>query len=216
LIHHPREREESVVSSLVAVSATSPVLPVSPLRLYRFTVEQYHRMIEQGILNENDRVELLEGWITAKMTHNPPHDCSVLLAQTELLARLSADWVVRVQSAITMRDSEPEPDLAVARGPGRRYARTHPRASDLALLVEVADTTLEADRTEKGRLYARSRIAVYWIINLIDSQVEVYTEPRAGRTPIYRQRKDYGIEDSVPLIITGKDLGAIAVRELLP
>jgi hypothetical protein len=148
------------MSSVATVSPKPAALPMPPIPVYRFTVEQYHRLIEQGILTENDRVELLEGWITPKMTHNPPHDCSVLLAQTELLARLSADWVVRVQSAITMRDSEPEPDLAVARGPGRRYARTHPRASDLALLVEVADTTLEADRTEKGRLYARSRIAV--------------------------------------------------------
>jgi hypothetical protein len=173
-------------------------------------------MIEQGILTENDRVELREGWITPKMTHNPLHDCSVLLGQTELLARLSTDWIVRVQSAITTRDSEPEPDLVVARGPARRYARAHPRQDDIVLLVEVADTTLEDDRTEKARLYARARISPYWIINLIDAQVEVYREPKTGRSPAYRQRKDYGIKDSVPLLVEGHDFGLIAVRDLLP
>jgi hypothetical protein len=140
----------------------------------------------------------------------------VELTQTQLLARLSADWILRVQSAITIQGSEPEPDLLVARGPSRRYARAHPRPADIALLIEVAEATLEADRTEKGPLYARSRITDYWIINLVDAQVEAYTEPRAGKSPAYRQRKDYYIKDSVPLVIGGQHLGDIPVRELLP
>ncbi|HEY7310167.1 MAG TPA: Uma2 family endonuclease [Gemmataceae bacterium] len=204
------------MSSIAAISPKPAVIPVPLKPVYRFTVEQYHRMIDQGIFTENDRVELLEGWIRPKMTHNPPHDCSVLLGQTELLARLSPDWIVRVQSSITTRDSEPEPDLVVARGPARRYARAHPKRSDIALLIEVADTTLEDDRTEKARLYARARIALYWIINLIDSQVEVYREPKSGRSPAYRQRSDYGIKDSVPLLIEGRNFGPIPVRDLLP
>jgi Uma2 family endonuclease len=173
-------------------------------------------MIEQGILSENDRVELLEGWITPKMTHNPPHDCAVLLGQTELLARLSTDWIVRVQSAITTRGSEPEPDLVIARGPARRYARSHPRRDDIALLIEVADTSLQEDRVIKARLYARMRIPAYWIINLVEGQVEVYTEPKTGRSPAFRQRMDYGIKDSVPLSIEGHDFGLIPVKNLLP
>lgn len=204
------------MSSVAAIPPKPTVFPVPPMPVYRFTVEQYHNMIERGIFTENDRVELLEGWITPKMTHNPPHDCCVLLAQTELLDRLPTDCVLRVQSAITTRDSEPEPDLAIARGPARRYARAHPKPADISLLIEVADATLEADRNEKGRLYARARIVAYWIINLIDEQIEVYTEPRGGRSPAYRQRNDYGIRDSIPLILNGKDLGRIRVRELIP
>lgn len=204
------------MSSIAAVSPKFAALPMPPMPVYRFTVRQYHRMIDQGILTEHDRVELLEGWITPKMTHNPPHDCSVLLTQTELLSRLSVDWIVRVQSAITTRDSEPEPDLVIARGPARRYARAHPKRDDIYLLIEVADTSLQDDRVVMSRLYARYRIAIYWIINLIESQVEVYTEPKTGRSPAYRQRKDYGIKDSVPLILEGRDFGLIPVKNLLP
>jgi Uma2 family endonuclease len=150
------------------------------------------------------------------MTHNPPHDGTVLLVQTELLKRLPAEWVLRVQSAITLSDSEPEPDLAVAVGPARRYVRTHPRPRDLALVVEVADRALDEDRGAKRRAYARSRIPCYWIVNLNDLIVEVYTAPRGGRAPVYREQRDYGLDESVPLVIDGLSLGPIPVRDMLP
>jgi Uma2 family endonuclease len=187
-----------------------------PLPPYRFTVEQYHRMIEADVLSENDRVELLDGWILPKMTHKPPHDVAVSLAQVELMPRMPAGWVLRIQSAVTTAESEPEPDAVVARGPARRYVRAHPRPRDIGLLVEVADATLGYDRGFKGRLYARNRIPVYWIINIRESRVEVCTEPRGGRAPAYRQRVDYGMKESVPLILDGREVGRIAVRDLLP
>jgi Uma2 family endonuclease len=183
---------------------------------YRFSVEQYHRMAEAGILTENDRAELLEGVIIYKMTHNPPHDGTILLLQTELLRRLPKDWVLRIQSSITLADSEPEPDLAVARGPARRYLRAHPVPRDLPLVIEVAESTLLQDRNEKGRAYARARIPVYWVVNLNAWSVEVYTEPRAGRSPLYRQRRDYTAEESVPVVLQGEEVGQISVRDVLP
>jgi Uma2 family endonuclease len=183
--------------------------------MYRFTVEQYHRMIDNGVFGDS-RVELIEGWIVQKMTHNPPHDGTVLLVQTELLKRLPTEWVLRVQSAITLSDSEPEPDLAVAAGPARRYVRTHPRPRDLALLVEVVDTTLDEDRGAKRRTYARHRVPCYWIVNLNDLIVEVYTAPRGGRSPGYREHRDYGLDDSVPLVIDGQELAPVPVRDMLP
>ena len=94
------------------------------------------------------------------MTHNPPHDLSVSLVNAELTARAPDGWVLRVQSAITTADSAPEPDVALVRGPLRRYARAHPGPRDIALLVEVADSTLVQDREEKARIYARARIPV--------------------------------------------------------
>src|SRR5207253_10920762 len=126
-------------SMSVAIEPSPHITPPSPD--YRFTVRQYHRMIEVGILTQNDPVELLEGRIVPKMPHNPPHDTAVDLAQTTIAAILPAGWRVRVQSAITTADSEPEPDVAVVRGPARRYARFHPRPRDIAVIIEVADTS---------------------------------------------------------------------------
>ncbi len=191
-------------------------LPVLPRWLHQFTVDQYHRLAESGVLTENDRVELIEGWIVDKMTHDPPHDATISLLQAELPPRLPPDRIVRIQSAITTAESEPEPDVAVVKGPGRRYVRCHPRPRDIGLVVEVADATLLYDRETKGRMYARARIPVYWLVNLIDSRIEVYTQPKGGKTPRYQQRHDYGIDDSVPVVIDGKECGRIPVRDLLP
>src|SRR5262249_53645273 len=159
------------------------------------------RMIQTGILTEYHRVELLEGVIVDKMPHNPPHDGTITRIQRRLARLLSDDWLIRVQSAITTKDSEPEPDIAIVKGPEDVYFTRHPGPRDIALLIEVADTTLEADRRDKGRTYARARIPVYWIINLNDRQVEVYTEPKGGKSPAYRRRCDYGTDAKVPLRI---------------
>jgi Uma2 family endonuclease len=181
----------------------------------RFTVAEYHRLIDAGILDEDDRVELLEGWIVSKMAHNPPHDSMIDLVYGEVEALLPAGWYLRVQSAITTDDSEPEPDLVAVRGPRGRYAHRHPGPADVALLVEVADTSLSHDRNFKGPLYARAGIAVYWIVNLPESRVEVYTDPSGtDPDPRYRQQRHYGIEDSVPVVIDGREVGQVAVRKL--
>ncbi|MFN4260979.1 MAG: Uma2 family endonuclease [Gemmataceae bacterium] len=173
-------------------------------------------MIQAGILTEEDRVELMEGWIIEKVTHTPSHDVSIDLTTDALRKVLPTGWRVRVRSAVTTSDSELQPDLAVVRGPARRYSQSHPIPQDIALIVEVADTALELDRKCKSRLYARARLPVYWIVNLVDSQVEVYTDPQGGESPSYRQRRDYGIDVEVSLVIAGKQIAAIAVRELLP
>jgi Uma2 family endonuclease len=187
------------------------VLPV-----YRFSVEEYHRLLDAGVLHAADRVELLEGWIISKMTHNPPHDGAVTRLHRRLLRLVPGDLLIRVQCALATRDSEPEPDVVMVPGPEDRYDARHPRPRDVLLLAEVSDRTLGVDQGIKLRLYARSRIQLYWILNLIHGRVEVYTEPRGGRTPAYGKRQDYGPGDSVPLVIGGKRLGTIPVRQLLP
>ena len=183
---------------------------------YYLTVDQYHRMAECGILNEEDRVELLGGQLVPKMPQNPPHAGSVLLAQTKLLSHLPPDWVLRVQSSITLADSEPEPDLVVARGRMRKYVRRHPGARDIGLVVEIADASLDMDRQVKGVLYAQGRIPAYWIINLCDAAIEVYTLPRAGKAPSYRQMQEYGKGGKVPLVLDDTLVVELPVRDLLP
>jgi Uma2 family endonuclease len=201
-----------------AVAAPPAAVPNQTLALphHRFTVEQYHAMIAAGIFRGDDRCELLEGWIIDKMTHNPPHDCCILLAQTFLLSKLPSDWVLRIQSSITLATSEPEPDLLIARGPIRRYSQSHPTPKETGLLIEVADSTLAIDREFKSLVYANAHVEVYWIINLTDRQIEVFTDPKGGKSPSYRQQREYSASQSVPLLLDGHEIARIPVNELLP
>src|SRR5262249_16346423 len=123
----------------------APVLQPPPYPIYKFSVDDYHRMIQAGILTEDDPVELLEGGIVPKRPRNPPHDGTIQIAVEVIRQRLPAGWQVRVQSAITTADSEPEPDLAVVRGDTRTYLARHPGPADIGLLIEVANT-LARDR----------------------------------------------------------------------
>jgi Uma2 family endonuclease len=205
------------MSAAIKLESARPPLPLTIERpLYRLTVEQYHRMIDAGVLKVGAKVELIEGLLVQKMTRNPPHDAA-LSRINRLLARLLPDeWLLRVQSAITLPRSEPEPDFAIARGPDDRYTRRHPGPRDIALLIEVADSSLHEDRTTKVTLFADARIPEYWIINVVDNQVEVYTDPRSGRAPTYRQRHDYGADDELALVLTGQEIARLRVRDLLP
>jgi len=146
-------------------------------RYWRMTVAQYHSIEQAGILDEDDRLELLEGLLITKMPKNPPHRLSTGLLQDALLAILPKDYHLNLQEPITLADSEPEPDLAVICGQRRDYRDRHPDAKAVALVIEVSDATLERDRTIKQRIYARAGIPIYWILNLRDRQLEVYTEP---------------------------------------
>lgn len=199
-----------------AVLVEQAAKPARGRSLHRFSVAEYHRMIRAGILTEDHRVELLEGVIVDKMPHNPPHDGTITRIQRRLARVLSENWLLRVQCAITLKNSEPEPDLAIVKNLEDAYFVRHPGPRDIALLIEVADTSLEDDRQDKGRTYARARIPVYWIVNLNDRQIEVYTEPKSGKEPAYRQRTDYGIDTKVPLLLEEKEFASIAVGELLP
>jgi Uma2 family endonuclease len=105
----------------------------------------------------------------------------------------------------------------VMRGTARDYLERHPGPGDVLLVVEVADTSQRQDRESKKRLYDRAGIAVYWIVNLVESQIEVYTEPRTtARRSDYRLRRDYKPDDMIPVVLDGAEIGSLAVRELLP
>jgi Uma2 family endonuclease len=204
----------------MSVATTSPSLPaiLPPLPVRRFTVEEYHHLIAAGVLGEDEDVELLEGWIVPKMARTPTHDAMVSTVMLDVLTpRLPHGWFCRGQSAITTADSEPEPDVAVVRGTTRDYLARHPCPGDMALVVEVADSSLQRDRFHKGRLYASAAIPVYAIVNLLDHQVEIYTDPTGpDAAPVYRIRRDYRPGDLVPFVVDGRDLGPIPVEELLP
>jgi Uma2 family endonuclease len=203
--------------SSIASPPFASLFAVPPYPVRKFTVAEYHTMIQAGILTENDPVELIEGWIVPKMPHNPPHDGTIELCEGALGAVLPAGWKTRVQSAITTAYSEPEPDIVVAQGTDRTHLRRHPEPHEIALVIEVADASLAFDRGDKCLAYARAGIVCYWIIDLVHRQVEVYTDPTGpAATPSYRQRANYGPTDSVPLIIGGQQVAMIPVANLLP
>lgn len=190
-------------------------LPEVPVR--RFTVEEYHRMLAAGILQEDEPIELLEGLLVPKMTRNPPHDLALGLLEDAINRCLPSGWFRRGQSAVTTTDSEPEPDLAVVRGQRRDYTQRHPKPQDVGLAVEVADSGLDRDRNIKGRVYARSGIPIYWIVNVPDRQIEVYTNPTGPTAdPSYTRQEIYRAGDLVPLVLDGQEVARIAVVDLLP
>jgi len=204
------------MSIATALPPLPPIVPPVPVR--RFTVDEYHQMIQAGILGEDDAVELLEGWIVPKMGRSPAHDAMISVIMDDVLvARLPKRWFCRVKSGMTTATSEPEPDIAVVRGFELDYLTRHPGPADMALVIEVADSSLSRDRSLKGRIYAAAAVPVYWIINLVDGQVEVYTDPTGpDAAPVYRVRQDYRIGDSVPFVVDGRELGPIPAQELLP
>jgi Uma2 family endonuclease len=183
----------------------------------RFTVAEYHKLIEIGVLTENDRLELLDGYLVEKMPHNPVHDGTLQKVNRRLLALLPAGWEARVQMAITLSTSEPEPDVAVVRESPDGYTTRHPGPSDFGIVIEVSNTTLDSDRDDKIPLYARDGIPVYWIVNLIDRQVEVYEQPSgASPSPTYGSLRTYKPGDAVPVVLAGTTVGSVAVADLLP
>lgn len=201
--------------SVSVVSEQSVAVPTDVI--WRFSVDQYHAMIRTGILTEDDPVELLEGWLVTKMPKNPPHSVVTQLTREALARILPSGWYVDAQEPITTADSEPEPDVVVVRGERRQYLDRHPSPQDVALVVEVADSSLQRDRSLKKRLYAAAEIPVYWIINLLNGQIEVYTDPSGpGEQPNYHQQQNYGPADTVPMMIEGREVGRLTVRDLLP
>jgi len=142
------------------------------------TVAEYHRMGEVGILTERDRVELIEGELVAMAPIGSEHSGTVN-ALTRLLVEIVGDrGVVAVQNPVQLDDlTEPEPDFAVLKPRPDYYRRATPRADDVLLLIEVADSSLAYDRAVKRSLYARHGIPEFWIVNLTAGEVEVCRTP---------------------------------------
>jgi Uma2 family endonuclease len=191
----------------------SPV--ILDVSLWRLSVEQYHQMLETGILNDGDPIELLEGLLVRKMTKKPRHTLVNQTSRDVLARHLPAGWFVNTQEPVTTADSEPEPDISLIRGQRQDYTAHHPFPADVGLVVEVSDRTLQQDRTLKLRLYANARIPTYWIINLLERQLEIYTEPSGtGQQANYSQHVNYAVSDSAPLTLDGREIARVIVSDL--
>jgi Uma2 family endonuclease len=130
---------------------------------------------------------------------------------------LPSDLSLQAQEPITLSDGEPEPDAVIFRGKPEDYSQRHPGADEVLLVVEVADTTLARDRGIKLRSYARAKLPVYWIVDLIAETIEVYTHPDSqSAPPTYRQPQIYDRQSEVPLEIGGRLIASIPVASVLP
>lgn len=186
-------------------------------QLWQISVERYHEMIEAGSLTEDDRLELLEGYLVEKMTVNPPHTFVTETIREAITAIIPDAFFVSSQQPVTMPDSEPEPDVLVVRGKRRDFIQRHPMPEEVALLVEVADGTVNQDQNWKKRIYGRAGIAVYWIVNLPERQIEVYTQPSGpAAQPTYHHMVTYRETDRIPIILGGEQVATLPVGELLP
>ena len=146
------------------------------VRTRRWSRAEYDRLIALGIIQEDERLELLAGELVLRDRQSPGHAFAIQTLSEALQDAIGSGSHVRVLSPIALdSESEPEPDLSVVPGGIRDYRDDHP--SQPTLLVEVADTSLVFDREHKGSLYARARLPEYWVVNLVDCVLEVYREP---------------------------------------
>lgn len=147
-------------------------------RKYRFTVEEYHRMGEVGIIPSDRRVELINGEIIEMSPIKSLHAGTVKVL-TKLLISLFGDGIVLgVQDPVELNEfSEPEPDLSILKFRQDYYRKSHPKPEDVLFLIEVADSSIDSDRQLKLPLYAEAGIPEVWIVNLPERQIEVYTKP---------------------------------------
>ena len=211
--------------ALMTQTPTAPAVPWTPVEPsetpteagvvpYRFTVEEYYKLGEVGILSPESRVELIDGLIICKPMQNPPH-MFVVRELVLFMVRLNGpDWTFQSQLAINFASSVPEPDIAVLIGPSSRYRGRHVEAGETKLVVEVSDTSLTFDSTTKAKLYAQNLIPVYWIVNIPDSRIEVYSQPTGGESAQYSQRTDFVTGQTVPVVLDGVTVAEFAVGDI--
>jgi Uma2 family endonuclease len=188
----------------------------TPLTLRRWQRAEYDRLVGLGVF-QGEPLELIGGQLVVAEPQGSYHASAITRVDYALRAILPPGWIVRLQAPVSLdEESEPEPDVAVVPGRPGDYRESHP--THPALLVEVAESSLELDRAHKGSVYARARVADYWIVNLVEGVVEVYRDPAPDASAAF----GYGYRSAtrlappaivVPLAFNGE---RVAVADLLP
>jgi Uma2 family endonuclease len=185
----------------------------SALPLWKLTRVRYDRMVDAGILGENDKVELLDGLLVVREPQGSRHPTAVILVRGAVEKAFGPRYHVREEKPVALdRLSEPEPDVVVVTGRPRDYSDAHP--SRPVLIVEVADTSLRLDRVRKGTLYARAGIAEYWVLNLVDDVLEVYRKPVRKRGWVYASARRLARNATVTPLAAAR--ARIRVSSMLP
>lgn len=166
---------------VVLKDSINPALNLKPT-VKLWTVAEYHRMSELGLLDSDGRTELIDGQILLMASKGIPHVIALRLLASELdnlLSQNRSTYII-TQDPIQLDDlSEPEPDLVIVKGAMLDYLEHHPYPADIHLVVEIADSTLKQDCQVKARLYARAEIVEYWVVDLKNRQVHIFRNPTA-------------------------------------
>src|SRR6266852_2896888 len=142
-----------------------------------FTVYDYHRMVDAGILNEDDRVELIHGEILAMSPIGPPHNGAILRATQSLVRIVGDSAIVGVQGSVRLDEyDEPQPDLYLLRPKADFYSSRHAGPADIFLIIEVADSSLDYDQDIKMHLYAETRVPEYWVVDIQNDRLIAYSD----------------------------------------
>jgi Uma2 family endonuclease len=188
----------------------------APLTLRRWRRVEYERLVDLGAF-EGDAVELVGGNLIVAEPQGTYHASSINAAEYAVRAALPPGWIVRAQLPMSLGDdSVPEPDLAVVPGRPTDYRDAHPAGA--ALVVEVAESSLDFDRRDKGSLYARSAIADYWIVNITGRVLEIYRDPAPDAAAVYgwRYRSTVTLRPADVAVPLAFPASRIAVADLLP
>lgn len=170
------EKVEHLMTTLPTATNFSPVLSSEDLKCW--TVQEYYKIIELGILDPDERTELIAGQITLMAAKGTPHVLALQMLANILQDQLHNTALTRTQDPILLDDfSEPEPDLVIVKGNMFDYALHHPSPEDIYLVVEVADSTLKKDCEVKEKIYAKANIADYWVVDLKNRQVHIFRDP---------------------------------------
>jgi Uma2 family endonuclease len=195
-----------------AQTLARPDVAAVPLRRL-WSRSDYHRAHALGLFDPSERLELIRGEIIEKMLQGTPH--ATATERTErcfLRLEFQGLGTVRSQKPVTLPDdSEPEPDLVFARGTLDDYTSHHPGPEEILLVIEVSDTTLLFDRTDKANLYAEAGVAEYWVLNVNDRLLEIRRDPVRGEYRTLQTVLDTG--SISPLLAPGETL---LVADLLP
>jgi Uma2 family endonuclease len=171
----------------------------------RFSIAEYHRLGELGFFTPDDRVELIRGELIKMAAKGRFHSVCNSLLLRELVILLARLAHLRVQEPIILSttDSEPEPDVVIARNRSDNYLSSHPEPADILLVIEVSDSTLKYDQKTKLSLYAEAGIANYWIFNLVDNQLEMHSEPYQKRQGDFNYRSQRVVLPDETVVIPG-------------
>lgn len=203
------------MSAIATVHPAPPGdLDWAPTPLHRLTVDRYEAMVGSGVFSERDRFHLINGCLGTKMARKTPHVVADMLCGAALDRAMPPGWHVRPAKPLRLPtvDSEPGPDRCVVRGTIRDHLARHPGPDDAALVVEVSDSSLAEDR-ELAAIYGRAGVPLYWIINLVDRRVEVYSRPGPnGHAALEVLAPGHALS----VAIDGQEVGTIAAAELLP
>ncbi|MEM7800975.1 MAG: Uma2 family endonuclease [Chloroflexota bacterium] len=192
---------------------TSPELSIESVQ--RLSINQYHAMVDAGIFSPADQVELLQGWVIKKMPKKPSHNAITGIIFDFILALLPVGWFVDMEGPISTSDSEPEPNIAVIKGKRIDYIERHPNGEEVGIVIEIADSSLLRDQTTKRLIYAAANIPTYWVVNLRDQQIELYSNPINGNNPDYGSKQTFQFDQACPIHIDEKKIGDLTLSEHL-